>query len=380
MNIRNWSWELHTVSDIRGLVESITSPLFVIDCTVSQYHDSTQFITDNELFARVFAKRYGVNHYHLLKAISEVGTSSINLIYLTNSLSESNSLIRTPNQQLMNTYERTDVAYCPRTNTALIRGPEKFGFVKSLILGLLSFWTAQNSIYGAHCGLVNVKSGGIAFIGRHGSGKSTLSLITTLCSKKAQFVTDDWALWHIDDSQGCRISCECADSSLFVDADTVEAVIKSIPKYHAPDIGDGLIKKLHEITKTEKTIERIDISLSTYLPSEMLGSTSYINHLFLLTRTSDIGNNPIMSSEDAFIDFIIDTSYYIPFHSYSSRHNLSRNVERGNISEELEMVESRLLSERLFWKQVYPLLQVHILDTNKQGIWQNYLAVESKVN
>ena len=347
MNIRNWNWEVSTIDEIRELIQSIDIPIFVIEGKLSPYQILTQIFTDNELFAKLVAERYGVLKYELLGNISRIGSKPLSLIYLTNALKEANSRIRTLDHRLGSSYERTDVLFCPRTNTGLIRGPEKFGFVKSLILCLLSYSLTKYSLFGAHCSVLKLEAGGIAFIGRHGAGKSTLNLITSICKNDSKLVTDDWGFWSKEERIGlCYVNCICADPNLFVEANTIELLINSIPIAIRRNVMRK-VKQLKKISRVDKVIERIDVHIKEYFSDDSIASSSLIKYLFCLSNDSETINNNI--SQKSFVDFVIDTSYHIPFHSNSSRSNLLRYKNQIDLYDEITIIEDFLSNERLFW-------------------------------
>lgn len=194
--------------------------------------------------------------------------------------------------------------YDSEEHRLVVEGVADFGYVKSLLLGLLGHLQEKEGKYVLHAGI----SGDTAYIGPTGAGKTTHSLLES--KEGSNFLTDDWS--YFEDNVAYKVEDNIMLSKEFVDLLNLDLKLDD-----------------ENFSGREKYIFRISDLLENSIESQE------INNFVLLKPEKDIDIVQDVDEEE-FVDYVIKSTYHLPFNYFDKDSNNKHTEKR-----------------RDFWGQIY---------------------------
>lgn len=226
-NLRVWNWIPKNKNDIKIYCNSFDSNYYEKILYFHELNLYIRLIMDEKILVNLSEKNIG----HRFTSLDPVKDRTLTLYFLSETLPVRHEMISIEGCILSKEKERTDVLFDPIFNVALIHAPSKFGFINSMILGLMSFFMIKEKKYGLHSGLTISGDKGYIFCGAHGMGKTTLTLTHLLLNKKTNMLSDDW-VFYSKNNQNNIVTAQSTDQKIFVSIDTVKNILEAVPIEH----------------------------------------------------------------------------------------------------------------------------------------------------
>lgn len=359
--LRRWRWILHTAEAIEEYLHSLQVKTSSIEFVLPVDGIVARVISDStELLTKVQSR-------FTKKAVLDVGEKhSLQLIYLTHAAKTPQKCINTADGMLYFKRSRTDVAFDPLSRILLIHGPNDSGYVKSLLFGMLSHQQVEKERYGLHAGVIASHPNGVAYVGSHGTGKTTHALLALLSRQRRRIVTDDWALFYTRE-KGYFPFAEGVERCLFVDEAMIYEIKKALPKTaHNRD----LISNLQNVNRKAVYMDsRSTVLLKSIFGEHKISKNTAIGTIFCLTPHPMDHVRRVPRS--TFVRHMMTTSYHIPFHTPASQTELQRAVSiRGDrsIQRGAEYALGILEREYKFWEGIYKKCDIRAIGTRGNSV------------
>lgn len=270
---------------------------------------------------------------------------------------------------------RTDVVFDPLSPTALIHGPKKYGFIKSLTLGLRSYSAFRDGGHGLHSALLTHLGGGVLLAGPHHAGKSTLSCMYALTVEGATLLSDDWVICNRDCGS---VVATALERRAYLDPAVVERVLEAVPVRKVVD--RQLMKQLETFCQESglaKSVDRMGVDRRLYFdPSREVSHPVPVKRLFALLSGADVQRD--LKTAGAMASFLMDASYHIPFHAMlpSVAAAIGAQFDVRSLS-----VQQQLLSTHEFWESVCGELcdKAIVVDTSTTDLWSQCLLLQELI-
>lgn len=207
-------------------------------------------------------------------------------------------------------------------NSLFIYAFDNFGFLKSLVLGVLGIIQEENDLYALHAGVVKEDEIVRAYVGQTEAGKTTHSLIGSK-KKNYTYLTDDWSVWN---NSGFA---EIVDKNLMIKDD------KKIKE----DKGDK--KKMfraRDILDNDKIKEKLKVDCGVLLLPKKLEKDVY------------------EISDREFTKYVIRSTYHLPFNYFFS-DNLSLYDSIWNHDFD-DVIKKKQEKREIFWGNMYDRLDL----------------------
>lgn len=365
--MRYWNWMCQSDEDIERYVSLLKNDLHKVYVSFPPFGYCANLTTDDKPIADSFAYRYCDLVISEKQYLLSPPQKKMNLIYFTRSRSVTCKAFNTPNGKLSSSKKRTDIIFSPISTTALMHGPQKIGFIKSLFLGLASFRSVDNNFFGMHSGVVKIDgNNGIAFVGPHGAGKTTYTTLFSIELLNAKLVTDDWGMFSLDKKN--LLDCLGAEKHIQVEYEQFQKVLRQ-----SKVSGSVLNKKLKKAQESNQALQRFDLKSQDFLDSEKLADRTIINKIFCLSSNKGAAKLKNMPKE-FFVKFAMKSSYHIPFHS--NYENILR-IKTTNPLQKL--IQINLQKEIKFWDNVHALYPVYVVNAKRHSIKSTYLTIKSQI-
>lgn len=193
--------------------------------------------------------------------------------------------------------------YDSEEHRLIIEGIPDFGYIKSLLLGLLGHLQEKDGKYVLHSGI----SGDIAYIGPTEAGKTTHSILET--KKGSNFLTDDWS--YFKKNVAYRIEDNIMLSKNFVDLLNLDLELDN-----------------KNFSGREKYIFKISDLFENSSESQEVN-----NFVLLLPKK---GINTIQDvNEKEFVNYVIKSTYHLPFNYFDKEYNNKNTEERKKFWEKI---------------------------------------------
>lgn len=373
---RIWNWVPHSSDAIHAYLKALDPSLQEFEVMYSPSGIVIAVLTDHDGIACGFDSHFGISSACFSVSRQKSLNADMMLIYLANSPPVLCPFLMVPEHRLASNYNETDVVFDPLTYTALMHGPAKFGFVKSLVLGLVSYYLSAESVYGIHSGFVVRGSQGILFAGPHGAGKSSFALIFALTEPDATMLSDDWALCQRKRGETYGTPLEI---NAYLDPAVAERVLNAVPKSEV--VNNGLQALLEDFVKNASRPQaehslRLDRRMDLRVAKKDNAHSSFKIENLVAIGVGLPDEKESLASIKAFVDLLIYSSYHIPFHSSASEASLralgSRDQQDKDTRQGFDLVHSRLINERAFWTEVTKTSTILVFDTGDTDLWRRY--------
>ncbi|MBN1170431.1 hypothetical protein JXA56_05370 [Candidatus Micrarchaeota archaeon] len=200
------------------------------------------------------------------------------------------------------------VQYEPVSKTAIIRGCDYYGWVKSIALGVaadfLEDFTSEHRRYSIHGSFVDHGGRGIGIIGPSGSGKTTLTY-GLLLDNSYNFVTDDWFFVRF------------ANNNLLIYSSERNSYIRG----NLGEIWQEYKKNLNGIKKDCR--DRAVIDVKKILGGNRIRTESTLQATVLLTRKKGIPAVQKLSPAQA-LKFMVENDFCNPHQLVRSRQKMEK--------------------------------------------------------
>ena len=380
---RMWNWIPQTKDVIDDYITCISEHLFEIRLHYIPEDIVILIQTDYYEFISKIKQHFFYNKSEFAIGDQKQDKVSIRLIYYANKSAVNFIKLNATNRIMKIDYSKTDVLIDLKNNTALFHGPQKFGFVKGLLLGLLSVYQNRHNMYGLHSALIKKNDTGILFAGAHDAGKSSMSIITALTEESTEILSDDWVMCK-DNKQ--MLFAKPIELNAYLNPKTVSRIISAVPSKRVVN------KQLAD------SLERFVLFCESKLNNELgedqrmcLGpncmcqdENRYVNikHIIALIPGNNVNCNPTNLSE--LVDIFTDFSFHIPFHSRASRvtlEELKKDVMVNSIDKDLiETVYLILKREKDFWINNDIFKSLIVFNTSDDNLWEQFCLLKELIN
>ena len=372
---RSWNWIPHREAVINNYLDKLHPKIYEYRINYVPHNLTISVQTDHETFLRNLEDHFVSNGSLFVIEDKNNEISHVKLIYLVNTPAIMHRSINVSMHTLSSSYAQTDVAFDPSKHIALMHGPAKFGFVKSLISGLVSYYLMAKGLHGLHSSLISHGNQGILFAGVHGAGKSSMAFIYALTEPNTTLLSDDWVVCG---SHNGHLLTMPLEMNAYLNPEVVKRILDAVPS------SETVNKKLR--SQLELFIEQANLPET----KQVMGADQ---RMYLFDSSREIMHTPVqvnrlvafesIKSEHytsrPFIDLLIDCSYHIPFHSSMSRETLLTleclNSIDGQTKDLFKLARSRQMDEQKFWLEIIGADSGIVFDTSDEDLWNQYLRL-----
>jgi hypothetical protein len=219
------------------------------------------------------------------------------------------------------------VLYEPLSKTAIVRGCDYYGWVKSIALALVADFLedvpSEHRRFSVHGSFVDCGGRGVAIIGPPKSGKTTLTY-GLLLEERNNFLTDDWFFVRLAGSDTLAFS---AEKNSYIGADLAQ----NWPQF---------AERLKGIRKDNR--ERAIVDVSRFFGEDRVRTESTLRLIVLLTREK--GRPPLrkLSPQEAV--------RFMARHDFCNPHQLVRT-------------KAKLRLRKKFFSELFARSPVYLLNT-----------------
>lgn len=241
--------------------------------------------------------------------------------------------------------------YNPIKHSLFIYALDNFGFMKSIVMGVLADLQQDTGLYALHAGIVKENGLVRAYVGPTEAGKTTHSLLGALkdCS---EYLTDDWSVF---DRSGIT---KHVDDNLMIRKEDNSSLGTNV---------NGTSQDKKKMLKTGQIIGQNKIKDKLKLDVGVLLIPKKIN--------SDI----VEISRDDFTDYVLKSTYHLPF-NYFDTQGLAHYKEIWG-HEFDKTIDEKLRDRIKFWDELYDSLHfvVGVSTRNKpphitHGVIDEYIS------